>query len=274
MNKRENNVTKPKKHKLSRISTLHYIKFVLRSCMMLTVMVMYIIAKVNGQPFTLDTMDTGSLIVLGVIGLYFAVEMILRFFPSKLESMGCQKQFAKNFQPTGKTLGVDVKKPSCVPVLITLAFWVLLNGAFGVAYYLHLIDDGILMILSLAYSICDMICILFFCPFQSWIMKNKCCSTCRIYNWDFAMMFTPMLFLPGIYTWTLLGLSLALVGYWEIAYLLHPERFLESTNACMSCKNCPEKLCQHKPQLRRFLARNRKKLNLKDNTAVGSASEK
>jgi hypothetical protein len=57
-----------------------------------------------------------------------------------------------------------------------------------------ILDDGIMILLCSAYSICDIICILFFCPFQTWFMKNKCCSTCRIYNWDYAMMFTPLFF--------------------------------------------------------------------------------
>ena len=87
-------------------------------------------------------------------------------------------------------------------------------------------------------------------------MKNKCCGTCRIYNWDYAMMFTPLLFVPGYYSWTLLGASLILLLRWEVAVYLHPERFSEATNACLACQNCPEKLCQHKRQLRSFLQKN------------------
>ena len=35
----------------------------------------------------------------------FAVEMVLRFFPSRLESSGCQKQFRRNYVKTGDTDG-------------------------------------------------------------------------------------------------------------------------------------------------------------------------
>jgi len=28
----------------------------------------------------------------------------LRFFPSRLESMGCQKQFARNYEPVGEDI--------------------------------------------------------------------------------------------------------------------------------------------------------------------------
>ena len=97
-----------------------------------------------------------------------------------------------------------------------------------------------------------MICILFFCPFQSWLMKNKCCVTCRIYNWDYAMMFTPLFFVKNGFTWSLLALSVALLIRWELTFYRHPERFSENTNAYLKCKNCTEKLCAHKTQLMRL----------------------
>ena len=114
-------------------------------------------------------------------------------------------------------------------------------------------DKGILILIAIAYSVCDIICILFFCPFQTWFMKNRCCATCRIYNWDFAMMFTPFIFIPNWYTYSLLGCALILLLRWEITYKLHPERFSVSTNGCLDCSKCKEKLCQHKKQLRGFL---------------------
>ena len=80
-------------------------------------------------------------------------------------------------------------------------------------------------------------------------MKNKCCSTCRIYNWDYAMMFTPLFFVRKTYTWSLLVLSVALLVRWEITFFLHPERFSEKTNDYLQCRNCTEKLCVHKKQL-------------------------
>ena len=114
---------------------------------------------------------------------------------------------------------------------------------------LGILDDGIMILISGAYSVCDIICILFFCPFQTWFMKNKCCSACRIYNWDYAMMFTPLFFVKRFYAWSLLVLSFALLVRWEITFYRHPERFSENTNDYLQCKNCTEKLCAHKKQL-------------------------
>ena len=80
-----------------------------------------------------------------------------------------------------------------------------------------ILDDGIMILLCGAYSVCDMICIMFFCPFQSWFLKNKCCSACRIYNWDYAMMFTPMLFIRNFYSWSLFFMSVVVLIHWEIS---------------------------------------------------------
>ncbi|MBQ6906293.1 MAG: hypothetical protein IJN75_04655 [Clostridia bacterium] len=243
---------KTKKIKLSPTSTLHYLKLVYRTMLFLIAAVIYIYGRVkNNNVF--DELDSLPWI-MGVIWVIYAVEIALRFFPSKLESMGCQKQFTKNYIPTGETTPIIQSWKRTVAVA---AVWLALNGAIGVLYYTKVIDAGILILISLAYAVCDMICILFFCPFQTWIMKNKCCTVCRIYNWDFPMMFTPLVFIPSLYTWSLLFLSLVLLVRWELSVHFHPERFSEKTNACLNCKNCTEKLCHHKKQLKSFIKNNR-----------------
>lgn len=228
---------------------MHYVKLVARLVLFLLALILYVISRVRG---------TGDLFagyeklpwLLVVIWIIYAVEMLLRFFPSRLESPGCQKQFARNYKPTGEE---KPKLQSWKRTFAVAAAWLLLNAAIGALYYTKLIDAGILVLISLGYGVCDMICILFFCPFQTWFMKNRCCTDCRIYNWDFAMMFTPYVFIPNLYTWSLLGMSLLLFFRWEITLRLHPERFATNTNACISCKNCNEKLCAHKKQLMIFI---------------------
>ena len=243
---------KLKKIKLSAISTLHYVKLVYRACLFLLAAAVYVVGKIKGAS-TFEEMKITPW-VMGLIWIVFATEIAFRFFPSKLESMGCQKQFTKNYIPTGETTPII---QSWKRTFAVAAVWLALNGAIGVLYYTKVIDAGILILISLAYAVCDMICILFFCPFQTWIMKNKCCTVCRIYNWDFPMMFTPFIFIPHIYTWSLLFLSLLLLLRWELSVHLHPERFSEKTNACLNCKNCTEKLCHHKKQLKSFIKNNR-----------------
>lgn len=238
-----------KKPKLTKVMTLHYIKLLYRSLLFLAVAVLVIYFHVNDMGSLLDTVEDKTPFLLWIVWIVFMVEMILRFFPSKLESPGCQKMFAGNYKPTGRTDAVIADDHAGFIVALV---WIIFNMAIGGLYQLKLIDVDVLLLVALAYSVCDIICILFFCPFQTWFLKNKCCTACRIYNWDFAMMFTPFFFVPRVYTWTLLGASVALLVRWEITLWKYPERFSENTNGYMSCQNCTEKLCVHKKQLVTF----------------------
>ncbi len=250
--------------KISQISALHFLKLGFRSLLLLAVGAIYIVKRLRGERLSFSSAENRPAI-LAVIGIIFIIEMLLRFFPSRLESMGCQKQFARNYIPPQ----VPLARPSTWRSTLAVALsWLLLNGLIGAAYFIGWIDEGILILISLFYSVCDMICILFYCPFQTLMMKNKCCGSCRIYNWDYAMMFTPLVFIPSFFTYALLGLAVLLLIFWEGAALLHPERFYEETNECLSCKNCKEKLCYHKKQLRGFLRRNKEKLLLRGNAVI------
>lgn len=240
-----------KKHKIkiSKTSSMHFAKLAVRSLFFIAALLLYIFARIKGANGIFAGYERKPKL-LAIIWIAYAIEMAVRFFPSHIESPGCQKQFAKNFMPT------QCKTPELLPHKKTFAVaisWILLNAAIGALYFAKLIDAGILVLISLAYGVCDMICILFFCPFQTWFMKNRCCGDCRIYNWDFAMMFTPFVFIPHWYTYSLLFLSLALLIRWELTLHRHPERFSASTNDFISCKNCGEKLCKHKKQLQKLL---------------------
>lgn len=247
------------KQKLSLISSLHYLKLLYRSALFLAAAVTYLVSRLRNSGQLFQGFEKNAWL-LGLIWLVYAAEMIARFFPSRLESMGCQKQFRRNYLPTGQT---EPQLQSWKRTAAVALSWVGLNGAIGLLYALRVIDQGILVLISLAYGVCDMICILFFCPFQTWFMKNRCCTVCRIYNWDFAMMFTPFVLIPSAFTWSLLAMSLLLLLRWEITLRLHPERFSDHTNASVTCANCQEKLCHHKKQLQAFLRDNRFHINLK-----------
>lgn len=245
--------------KLSKTSTLHYTKLVYRSLLFLLVFYFYIIHQLNADSDLFGI----PIYMIVVVWLVYIVEMILRFFPSKLESMGCQKQFLKNYIPNNKEFDQKEHDHQVKTTIIVAVVWILFNALIGLLYFLGLYGREVLFLISLAFGACDMICILFFCPFHTLIMKNKCCVSCRIYNWDYAMMFTPLFFIPHFFTWSLLALGIALLVKWEITAYRHPERFLENNNKNLSCANCQEKLCHHKKSLQKFL-KNQKRLIIDD----------
>ena len=233
------------KKNISIVSTMHYIRLVYRSALFVMLLITYIRFRLFSGVTIIERVENLPAIIY-ITWAVFVVEMIMRFFPSKYESPGCQKQFTHNYIKSGCT---DISIPDNNATVLVALIWIVFNGIFGAFYMAGIFDDGIMILLCSAYSICDIICILFFCPFQTWFMKNKCCSTCRIYNWDYAMMFTPLFFVSKSYTWSLLALSVALLIRWEITFYLHPERFSEKTNDYLQCSNCSEKLCAHKKQL-------------------------
>lgn len=122
------------------------------------------------------------------------------------------------------------------------AIWASLMIIIGILYFTHLISYKEIFLISVIFFVCDLICVLIWCPFRL-ILGNKCCTTCRIFNWDHAMMFLPFIFIPGLYTTTLLLLSIAIWIVWEVYMMLYPERFWEVTNASLRCSECTDKLC-------------------------------
>ena len=236
---------KPPKQRLTVVSIMHYVRLVYRSILFLLLVIQYILFRLDRQVSLTALMEQRPLLLI-ITWAIFVVDMTLRFFPSRFESPGCQKQFAQNYIKSGST---DIVIQDNNAAILVALVWIVFNAIFGALHMAGILDDGIMILLCSAYSVCDMICILFFCPFQTWFLKNKCCSTCRIYNWDYAMMFTPLFFVQKTYTWSLLVLSIALLVRWELTFFRHPERFSERTNDYLRCQNCTEKLCAHKKQL-------------------------
>ena len=166
------------KIRLSKVSLLHYVRLIYRSVIFIALLVFYTLSKVNGETQVIDRLEGTPLLIL-FVWVVFILEMVYRFFPSKLESPGCQKQFACNYKKTGKT---DIIIQDNNATVLVLIIWIGFNMIFGGLHMMGILDDGFMFLLCSAYSVCDVICILFFCPFQTWLLKNKCCSTCRIYS--------------------------------------------------------------------------------------------
>lgn len=122
------------------------------------------------------------------------------------------------------------------------AIWISLIIIIGILYFTNIITYKEIFILTVVFFVCDLICVLIWCPFRL-MLGNKCCTTCRIFNWDHAMMFLPLIYIPGLYTTSLLVISIAIWIIWEVHMMIHPERFWEVTNISLRCSECTDKLC-------------------------------
>ena len=238
-----------KRSKFTSVMVWHFVRLGYRAGLFLLFLGIYVAWRMNEEMHLGMDMRIRP-IVLGIIWIVFMVEMMMRLFPTRFESPGSQKQFRRNYMPTDNIAANGrIEIPDNNGTMLVAFMWVGLNLIFGALYMAHILDDGIMILLACAFAVCDMICILFFCPFQTWFLKNKCCGSCRIYNWDYAMMFTPLFFVKTPYTWSLFFMSILLLLRWEIVFYLHPERFSEKSNAYLACENCTEKLCGYKTQL-------------------------
>lgn len=140
-----------------------------------------------------------------------------------------------------------------VPVIV---FWTVVNiaiafvlGRFGV------LNERTALLWSLAYFVSDMVCVVFWCPLQLFLMRNRCCTTCQIFNWDAIMVATPLVFVGGWFGWVLVAMALVILVRWELAAIRHPERFDERTNARLSCAQCVDRLCYLRKPLAEHVGR-------------------
>ena len=133
-----------------------------------------------------------------------------------------------------------------VPVII---FWVVFNAAVAILFaVLGILSEQVILLWVLFYFVFDMICVVLWCPLQIVFMRNRCCTTCQIFNWDAIMTVTPLFLVvwqlsTAWFTWPLIALAAIVLIRWEAAFARHPERFDERTNSCLSCVNCQDKLC-------------------------------
>ncbi len=185
--------------------------------------------------------------ILHIMWVAWLIDMIMQLIPVRAYiSIGSQKQFLKLFRPAKEEVDREKLKKHIVDTTKVaykvMALWVIGNAIIYALYFTKVIDVPILFMVTAFYYVGDLICVVIWCPFR-FIMKNKCCTTCRIFNWDHFMMFTPFIVVPGFYSWTLAALAITIWIVWEVCVLLYPERFWEKSNIALKCSECTDKLC-------------------------------
>ena len=186
-----------------------------------------------------------------VLWIVWIIDMVLQLIPTKgYLPIGSTKKFKEFYQSVknlpNKKEFISLFKKSSLDALKTLIIWIILIAVIGILWGKGLLTQRELLLISVIFYVLDLTFVLFWCPFRAWILKNRCCTTCRIFNWDHLMMFSPILFVRGFYAYSLFGMSIVNFLVWELCFFLHPERFFEETNATLRCSNCNDKLCGNK----------------------------
>lgn len=231
----------------------YMIKLLIRVCVFVVVLLGYLFDRQRLFEFMNQPIKMG-ITPLHLLWLMFMVMMILHIFPTEKLTMALRKARKETYEETeaySKEELYDFVQDQNIKAWIVMLVWLVFNAIFGLLYVQKIIDEADLLMLTVFYFLSDYICILFFCPFQTFIMKNKCCVNCRIYDWGHFMMFTPMLFIKNFFSWSLFFTSCIVLIHWEIVYARHPERFWSGSNKKLQCTNCKDKTCQMKNRLAR-----------------------
>ena len=203
----------------------------------------------------LTDLEGRTLSPLLLVWLLLMLAMVRQLFPSRLKSPGSQKIFARRCLPSSGGVSREEIRQADQGALRVLLVWAAAHAGIFFLYAHQVVGKRFLVCLAGFYGVCDLICVLIFCPFRAWLMHNRCCTTCRIYDWDYLMMCTPLLPVGGWMAVSACGLALLLFLRWELVWRRHPERFLESGNRALGCSACEGHLCQYSRGLKRRLRR-------------------
>ncbi|MCR4909263.1 MAG: hypothetical protein K5985_10580 [Lachnospiraceae bacterium] len=206
-----------------------------------------------------------SFSMLHLLWALWVWDMLCQLFPlTKHIALGSRKHFPGTFVPAEKlpeteagqanagTYRAVLKKAAGRASRAALRVALIWCAGLIVLFFLYrfgLISRAHIFLICLLFYVCDLICVVIWCPFRV-IMGNRCCTDCRIFNWDHLMMFSVFFPVPSFFTTSLLLLSIAVCALWEIRFFRHPERFFEKTNRSLRCENCSDRLCGGKRKVK------------------------
>ena len=184
-----------------------------------------------------------------VLWLAVLISMLAQLIPKSRLTTGCLKQYPARYDPV----------PGYDPALLRQALrqqdwgafkvavvWLAVNLGFGLLYHRKILGASELVLLCALCFLCDLVCVLFFCPFQTFLMHNHCCVNCRIFAWGSWMMAAPLMCVPHWYAQSLFWTGVVVLLFWEVRYRRHPERFWSGSNRNLQCAHCKEQLCRYK----------------------------
>lgn len=247
MNKQQNcAITRQDRPGASRIRRLYTIRLILRIAVFLLCAIIYFFRRelldiLHGWNFFRGFSP------LHILWFVWMLDMLWQLFPVREEiALGSQKLFKFRFQPIKEAINYPALRDYIIKTTRAaykvFLLWAAFIAGLVVLFVKGILGSGELFMITVLFYVCDLICVLVWCPFRL-IMKNRCCTTCRIFNWDHLMMFTPMLLVKGFYSISLLLMSIAVWLVWELCVMMYPERFWERSNDALTCANCTDKLC-------------------------------
>lgn len=184
---------------------------------------------------------------LHVLWVLWCIDMLGQLIPAKAQiALGSQKHFLFRFRPLKDKINIEALKKHVISTTksayLVFLLWIFVTLLLGLLYIKDILSGSAMIMVSVVFYVCDLICVLIWCPFRL-MMGNRCCTTCRIFNWDHLMMFSHLIFVRGFYALSLFFLALLVFVVWELCIIMYPERFWEISNTALRCSECTDKLC-------------------------------
>ena len=233
---------------MSQMRKIYMARFFARCATLLAMTACVFLAPGQFRPLEKGQFLSG-LTLLHLLWLVWVFDMLFQLIPSGkiVTALGSQKSFRLHFRPAKSPLPLQQltrrAKSAAKRAYVVFVLWAVLTAAIGWLHAKALLSDLGLLWISTFFYVCDLICVLFWCPFRHFIMKNRCCTTCRIFNWDHLMMFSPMFFVDSFFAHSLAVLSVVVFVVWEVTAFCRPERFDEGSNQALKCAECTDLLC-------------------------------
>lgn len=186
--------------------------------------------------------------VLWALAVSILVKRMIPRFNKKISSRKIFGRFyrqAENITPKRDEQLRSLKARTDWGAVRSAFYWLLLVGDMALWRLVGMLNDTWIYIIVLFFVFMDQFCVTVFCPFR-WLAGGKCCSTCRINNWGYLMAFSPLIFIPSFWTWSIVALSIIIAIQWEYLYHRFPERFYETHNAALMCRNCTVECTGHR----------------------------
>lgn len=201
-----------------------------------------LLAVIIGKDFSIKLFNftiIGPVKMFHFLWGFLMFEMILVFIPKLNHFNGCGKIYEKNYIPCAHN-SADLRKytgKSNTSAIYSALIWI------AAVFLMSFIRNSryLLIIISISFYFLDQLFVNVWCPFKSWIIKNRCCATCRIYNWGFPMTISPLMFIRSFWSYSLVFMSVLILLHWEYLHYKYPERFSEISNKMLTCKNCNDK---------------------------------
>ncbi|MGM0651516.1 MAG: hypothetical protein ACQES4_01880 [Bacillota bacterium] len=181
----------------------------------------------------------GGVKVYHILWTFIMTEMILVLIPKLDHFIGCGKIYEKNYTPRAHALTALSEYTKKFDRRAIYAALVWATALAGIWFFR--LEKYWVIISAIFFYFLDQLFVNLWCPFKNWIVRNRCCATCRIYNWGFAIIVSPLIFIKSFWTYSLVAMGAVILLQWEILHRKYPERFSEISNAMLSCKNCNDR---------------------------------